>query len=152
MGKVYKTAQGKTVDIDSLRLVNENTIAVGNMKVNARGDQLGPGGKVAQTRNQTMDQHYKLHTPTANSYQVDNVIQEHKKQGAQVSQGTAKNQIEIQPEEATDPDGVPFDQTPEEPEQPQMRGSLADSIAKQRTVNQELLPPLRKKPTGPQRI
>jgi hypothetical protein len=63
MKKVYRTALGKVIDIDSLRLVNEETIAIGNMKVNARGDELGPGGKVVKTRNQVMDEYYKLNTP-----------------------------------------------------------------------------------------
>ena len=64
MGKQYKTALGKVVDMDNLRLINEETIAVGNMKVNARGDELGPGGVVVRTRNQVMDEYYKLNTPT----------------------------------------------------------------------------------------
>lgn len=65
MKKVYRTALGKTLDMDNLRLANEETIAVGNMKVNARGDELGPGGKIAKTRNQIMDEYYKLNTPVA---------------------------------------------------------------------------------------
>lgn len=65
MKKVYRTAQGKTIDMDKLRLSNENTIAVGNMKVNARGDQLGPGGAIAKTRNEVMQEYYKLNSPVA---------------------------------------------------------------------------------------
>lgn len=65
MKKVYRTAQGKTIDMDKLRLANEKTIAVGNMKVNARGDQLGPGGAIAKTRNEVMQEYYKLNTPVA---------------------------------------------------------------------------------------
>lgn len=64
MKKVYRTALGKHLDMDSLRLANEETIAIGNMKVNARGDELGPGGKIVRTRNQIMDEYYKLNTPT----------------------------------------------------------------------------------------
>lgn len=46
----YVTAKG--VQIDMLKIVNQNemTIAVGNMGVNARGDKLGPGGKVIKKR------------------------------------------------------------------------------------------------------
>lgn len=65
MKKVYRTALGKVIDMDNLRLANEETIAVGNMKVNARGDELGPGGAVVRTRNQVMDEYYRLNTPTA---------------------------------------------------------------------------------------
>ena len=60
--KKYKSANGKLIDMDGLRLANEDTIAVGNMRVNARGDELGAGGKVVKTRNQKMDENYKLHT------------------------------------------------------------------------------------------
>lgn len=65
MKKVYRSALGKTIDMDNLRLANEETIAIGNMKVNARGDELGPGGQVLRTRNQVMDDYYRLNTPMA---------------------------------------------------------------------------------------
>lgn len=65
MAKSYRSALGKPIDMDTLRLANEETIAVGNMKVNARGDELGPGGKIVKTRNQVMDEYYRLNTPTA---------------------------------------------------------------------------------------
>jgi hypothetical protein len=65
MAKVYKTANGKQIDIDGLRLTNEHVIAVGNMKVNARGDQLGPGGRVVKTHDQLMKEYYTLSTPVA---------------------------------------------------------------------------------------
>lgn len=63
MKKVYRSALGKVIDMDNIRLSNEETIAIGNMKVNARGDELGPGGKIVRTRNQIMDEYYKLNTP-----------------------------------------------------------------------------------------
>lgn len=56
--KVYKTMQGKTVDMDLLRQKNELTPAVGNAKVNARGDELGPGGKIVRTREQILKDYY----------------------------------------------------------------------------------------------
>ena len=49
MAAQHKSARGVAVDMDRLRLANETAIAVGNMKVNARGDQLGPGGKIVKT-------------------------------------------------------------------------------------------------------
>ena len=47
---VYRTMQGKEVDMGKLALQNEMTVAVGNVKVNARGDELGPGGRIVRTR------------------------------------------------------------------------------------------------------
>lgn len=38
--------QGKEVDMNKLINQNEMTVAVGNVRVNARGDELGPGGKI----------------------------------------------------------------------------------------------------------
>lgn len=55
---IYKSAKGKVVDLDKLKLKNETTIAVGNKAVNARGDVLGPGGKVVKTRNEVMKERY----------------------------------------------------------------------------------------------
>lgn len=65
MSKIYRSAQGHVVDMEKLRLANEEVIAVGNMKVNARGDQLGPGGKIVKTRNQIMKEYYSLNTPVS---------------------------------------------------------------------------------------
>ena len=47
---VYRTMQGKEVDMGKLVLQNELTVAVGNAKVNARGDELGAGGKIIKKR------------------------------------------------------------------------------------------------------
>jgi hypothetical protein len=62
MANVRRTAMGDAVDMDMLQLSNENTIAIGNAKTNARGDQLGTGGKVVKTRAQIMQEYHKLYT------------------------------------------------------------------------------------------
>jgi hypothetical protein len=51
---VYRSMQGKEVDINKLININEMTPAVGNVKVNARGDELGPGGKVIRKREEIL--------------------------------------------------------------------------------------------------
>ena len=56
--KIYKTAPGKIVDMDMLRQRNELTPAVGNARVNARGDELGPGGKVVRKREDVLKEYY----------------------------------------------------------------------------------------------
>jgi hypothetical protein len=58
MGK-YRTMQGKEVDMDKLMLKNEMMPAVGNVRMNARGDELGPGGIVIKTREEIMAEKYK---------------------------------------------------------------------------------------------
>jgi hypothetical protein len=52
--KVYKSMQGKEVDLEKLRMRNELIPAVGNVRVNARGDELGPGGKIVRKREDVM--------------------------------------------------------------------------------------------------
>jgi hypothetical protein len=54
----YRTANGQTVNIDNLRLVNELTPAVGNMNVNARGDKISADGTIVTPKQQIMKQHY----------------------------------------------------------------------------------------------
>ena len=44
--RMYRTMQGRMVDIEKLRAANESVQAIGNMNVNARGDVLGAGGKI----------------------------------------------------------------------------------------------------------
>lgn len=56
--QVYKTAQGKTIDMGSLALQHENVRAVGNMNVNARGDMLDDKNRVISTRPQQVNQQY----------------------------------------------------------------------------------------------
>jgi hypothetical protein len=59
MGKTYRTMQGKEVDMEKLALVNELTPAVGNARVNARGDELGPGGKIVKKREEIVAEYYE---------------------------------------------------------------------------------------------
>ncbi len=56
--KVHRTANGKIVDMDLLRQKNELTLAVGNSRVNARGDELGPGGKIVRKREDILKDFY----------------------------------------------------------------------------------------------
>ncbi|MBR20243.1 MAG: hypothetical protein CMA64_08905 [Euryarchaeota archaeon] len=60
----YKTASGKRIDFDTLALKGEETIAVGNMGVNARGDKLGEGGEVVKKREEVMADYYRIHNGT----------------------------------------------------------------------------------------
>ena len=57
--KMYRTMQGRMVDIDQLRAANESVQAVGNMKVNARGDVLGANGQVITPKAQVIRKYYE---------------------------------------------------------------------------------------------
>ena len=57
--KMYRTMQGRMVDIDQLRAANESVQAVGNMNVNARGDVLGANGQVVTPKAQVIKKYYE---------------------------------------------------------------------------------------------
>ena len=56
---VYKSARGKPVDMGALRLKNEKERAVGNMKVNARGDLVNEQNQPVQSRPQQVHNQYQ---------------------------------------------------------------------------------------------
>ena len=57
--RMYRTMQGRMVDIEKLRSANEDTRAVGNMNVNARGDVLGPRGQIVTSKAEVMQKYYE---------------------------------------------------------------------------------------------
>ena len=58
--KQHRSMRGKSVDMDLLRKRNELTPAVGNARVNARGDELGPGGQIVKKREDVVAEHYAV--------------------------------------------------------------------------------------------
>ena len=98
--------------MDAVKLANETTTAVGNMKVNARGDKLGPGGQVIAGRNQVMDSVYSV-APRSGGYSPDNV--------AVVA--AVKPVADVVEDD-------PADEAPVKNTAPKTRGSLASSVAK----------------------
>jgi len=57
--RMYRTMQGRMVDIEKLRAANESERAVGNMSVNARGDILGPSGQIVTKKENVMKKYYE---------------------------------------------------------------------------------------------
>jgi len=55
----YVSMRGKVIDLELLKKMNELVPAVGNAKVNARGDELGPGGKIVKKREDIAKDYYK---------------------------------------------------------------------------------------------
>jgi hypothetical protein len=134
MKKVYTTANGKQVNLDALIAENEKTIAVGNMKVNARGDKLGPGGKVEQTKEQVMKEYYKLNTPVA----VDAPQQPHQ---TRKIKDLDDDWVEPAVDSELDKNNLDTES------KTKLRGKLADSVSQTK-----LAEPVQPKKTGPSRI
>lgn len=57
--KVYRTMKGREVDMDQMLEKNQLMPAVGNVRMNARGDELGPGGKIVKKREDTINAYYE---------------------------------------------------------------------------------------------
>ncbi len=129
MAKIHRSARGDAVDIDMVRLANESTIAIGNMRTNARGDQLGAGGKVVKTRSQVMQEYHKLNTSVPQDLPI----------------GPADTLAVEQPEmtNLSTPiaEDVPVTQSSATPQYVKPRGSFAEAVAEQTEVTQELLEP-----------
>lgn len=54
----YKTALGKVLDMSALIAKNEKTRAVGNMKVNARGDVIDAKGNIVKRVTEKVTENY----------------------------------------------------------------------------------------------
>jgi hypothetical protein len=76
--KQYRSMQGKAIDMDMLRQKNELTPAVGNVRVNARGDELGPGGQIIKKREDVLKDYYEENPamPDEVAVKKPNAIQE----------------------------------------------------------------------------
>ena len=57
-----KSMRGKEIDMEKLNLKNETLPAVGNMKVNARGDEIDPAGNITKKREDIMREYNELNT------------------------------------------------------------------------------------------
>lgn len=59
---LYRTAQGKTLDMGKLILQNETVRAVGNMNVNARGDLVDDKNRVISSKPAQVKRQYNRQT------------------------------------------------------------------------------------------
>ena len=62
--KMHRTHKGHLIDMDALRMMNATSVAVGNGKMNARGDTLGKGGLIIKTREQKSNEYYQEQVKT----------------------------------------------------------------------------------------
>lgn len=139
--RVYRSALGKMVDMDAMLAMNEEQIAVGNMKVNARGDELGPGGIVLRTREEVMEDYYKTQKQQV-VYTTERAAEADQAHPRATNESTADSvTLQDLPPDIMEQDA----QMPNNPlatdQGRAMRGSLAASVAKDAKVEQKLLTP-----------
>lgn len=142
--KVYRTAQGRIVDLGAIQLQNENVRAVGNMSVNARGDLLDADNRPISTRNRQVASQYKKQTTNVSETRVDY----RKNQGSQ-----EPVDIPPPPEDFNDDFVRKTVETEPVAEVAQSRASgLAAAIARAQEVKQEPIEKMRPRRPGTTRI
>lgn len=62
----HTTYRGTTLDMDSIRRENEKVPAIGNMKVNAKGDQIN-GKMVTKTADQIARENHRIQSTIVNT-------------------------------------------------------------------------------------
>ena len=72
---MHRSANGKMVDMNSLRTKNEHVRAVGNMNVNARGDILDGNNRVINDNNKRMNAMYNKTTMSPPTHKQSQAVQ-----------------------------------------------------------------------------
>lgn len=62
----HVTYRGTTIDMEALRRNNEKTVALGNMKVNARGDHISQG-KITKTAEEIARENHRVQSTVLNT-------------------------------------------------------------------------------------
>ena len=135
--KVYKSAQGKSIDLGTIMLQNEKVRAVGNMNVNARGDRLDSNNSVIESKPRQIQRRNARITNVAATT-------------VHTSANKAKKARKEQPEQTVTPvdEAALIEQTPVAVSAPPAQnevaagkvptGGLAAAIARNREIKQEL--------------
>lgn len=134
--KVYKTAQGKLVDLGALQLQNETVRAVGNMGVNARGDLIDSRNTTITSRNQQVAKQYKRQIKGNVS---DSPVPASRK--ATHAEKTDEVMLDTVVPNKIETPAAPVEKPAVVDASDLGSGGLAAAIAKARTIKQEPLPP-----------
>lgn len=94
---MVKSAKGREIDMEALRESNSQAVALGNAKMNARGDLLGKGGKILKTREQlAREYHDKAGTGTVKNVPVTKVSKEEPAKKSQSQTNPKVKNVKIQ--------------------------------------------------------
>ncbi len=136
--KVYRTAQGKIVDLGAIQLQNEETRAVGNMSVNARGDLIDHLNRpVARRPGQVKKQYDRQVTNVSDSPVVASRQRAQAAVEADVLPETSPEVLADTAPIVDDEDWLSQEPAPQSTALPE--GGLAAAIARARQVKQEPL-------------
>jgi hypothetical protein len=132
--KVYRSAQGKSVDLGTIMLQNEHVRAVGNMNVNARGDRLDSNNQVLETKpRQIQRQNARTTNVSATDVHTSSIKARRQAAAEPKTEATVAPVAPPQPETVTQPPAQDETATGRIP-----TGGLAAAIARNREIKQEL--------------
>lgn len=139
--KIYRSAQGKSVDLGTIMLQNEHVRAVGNMNVNARGDKLDNNNRVVETKPRQIQKQNARTTTNVSAEPVQTSTvkarRARKEKSAELSNSAPLESAAPVQEVSVQPVSAPPVQTEVKTERiPE--GGLAAAIARNREVKQEL--------------
>lgn len=136
---VYRTAQGKMVDMGALTLQNELVRAVGNMNVNARGDRVDESNQVIDQRNrQVQRQHRRTSNVVDGPAQTSTVAAKQSQNTISTQELAAEPPVEEYVPAAIPVQAAPVDLAVDPAAIP--ASGLAAALAKAKTVKQTLDP------------
>ena len=141
--KIYKSSQGKSVDLGTIILQNENVRAVGNMKVNARGDKLDSNNRVVETKAQQIQKQNDRTTTNVSVSPVHTSVKKARATELDVDPLPVYTAPAVEPEPVVAPAPVvePVVATAPpvvEPSLDPVPGGLAEAIARSREIKQNL--------------
>jgi hypothetical protein len=132
--KVYRSAQGKSVDLGTIMLQNEHVRAVGNMNVNARGDRLDSNNQVLETKpRQIQRQNARTTNVSATDVHTSSIKARRQAAAEPKTEAAVAPVAPPQPETVTQPPAQDETATGRIP-----TGGLAAAIARNREIKQEL--------------
>jgi|APCry1669190119_1035276.scaffolds.fasta_scaffold76649_1 hypothetical protein len=125
--KIYRTARGKQIDMGALAMKNQNTRAVSNMSVNARGDIIDSHNNVVDPLNRRTARHYDRGTNvTAGPVGNDSARQARQPVTTDIETVITPTVVAEQPTDPVAPEIDPVAET--ESQTPTKPSRLADSI------------------------
>ena len=155
MAKMYRSSQGKGIDLGALLLQNENVRAVGNMGVNARGDRIDNKGKSIDSRVQQKKRQYNKqigpqdvvpaensNSDTSNSqYVLPEVVEQKPVPKTVTAKKTPAKKKTVKKSTPVIDESI-IDVEPKAEAKPKASG-LADAIARAKQIKQEAIVPPR---------
>lgn len=139
---IYRTAQGKSIDMNALILKNGSTRAVGNMGINAKGDIVDGNNAPIKKRKDLVQKQYNRQVQAAPGHMRSNVVQTEVQETAappkperRKTQQAKKAKVEVA--EKAQPTSAPEPRAAVTPTATQSKSGLGAAIARAREIRKD---------------